>query len=225
MVNIIFLGAAGSGKGTQAQLLADKFSLIAISAGDLLRKEVEDRSKIGNEVSSIMKEGKLVADELIAEMIKNRILKDDCKKGFILDGFPRNINQAKILDHMLESIGKKIDLVFEFQADQEILLKRITGRFSCKNCGEIYNRYFKDTIKPNICDKCGSQSFINRSDDAEEGAIKNRFEIFNRSIKEMLDYYAKKDLIYSLDALKDVAFVFDNVAAVVSPFFKATIEG
>jgi adenylate kinase len=225
MVNVVFLGAAGSGKGTQAQLLADKFSLIAISAGDLLRKEVEDQSEIGNKVSSIMKEGKLVADELIAEMIKNRILKDDCKNGFILDGFPRNINQARILDQMLESIGKKIDLVFEFKADQEILLKRITGRFSCQDCGEIYNRYFKNTIKSNICDKCGSQNFINRSDDAKEEAIKNRFEIFNRSIKEMLDYYVKKDLIYSVDALKDVAFVFDNLVKVVSPFFGATIEG
>ncbi len=220
MVNIVLLGAAGCGKGTQSSLLANKFSLVAISTGDLLRKEVENKSEIGNKAATLMKEGNLVADELVAEMIKNRILQDDCKNGFILDGFPRNINQTKILDNMLESIGKKIDLVFEFQADQEILLKRITGRFSCKDCGEIYNRYFKDVTTPTICDKCGSKNFVNRLDDAKEEAIKNRFEIFNRSIKEMLDYYAKKDLIYSVDALKDVGFISNNMAAIVSSFLK-----
>lgn len=218
MINIVFLGPAGSGKGTQAKLLGDRFSLVAISAGDLLRKEVEENTAIGNKASAIMKEGKLVEDEMVAEIIKNRILKDDCQNGFILDGFPRNINQAKILDNALQSAGKQIDIVFEFQADQEILLKRISGRFSCKDCGEIYNRYFKNTAKPNICDKCGSDNFINRADDAKEEAVRNRLEIYNREVKEMLDYYRKKDLIYSVDALKDVALIFDKMAVIIDNF-------
>jgi adenylate kinase len=220
MVNIVFLGAAGSGKGTQASLLSDKFLIPAISLGDLLRSEVEEKSEIGKLATSYMQQGKLVLDDLVSEIIKNRIIKPDCKNGFILDGFPRSLNQAKILDLMLESIGKKIDIVFEFKADEEILLKRITGRFSCKDCGEIYNRYFKNTTKAGICDKCGSKNMIYRSDDNEEEAIKNRLQVFKVSNGDIVEYYQKKDLIYSIDALKDVTFVLESLALKVSSFLK-----
>ena len=138
-MNIIFLGAPGSGKGTQASMLAKELNIPAISTGEVLRKEVGQQSEIGRVAKSYMNSGQLVPDEVVVGIIKNRIIEEDCQKGFILDGFPRNMNQAIVLDEILFSLNKKIEIVFNFEVGEDFLIKRISGRFSCKGCSTVYN--------------------------------------------------------------------------------------
>lgn len=213
-MNIIFLGAPGSGKGTQAAMLASEIKIPAISTGEALRKEVELQSEIGKSAKSYMDSGKLVPDEVVVGIIKNRISKEDCQKGFILDGFPRNINQAIVLDEMLKGLGKKIEKVFNFEVAEEILIKRIAGRFSCKSCGAVYNRFFRLPKNKNdgveICDVCNSSNFESRSDD-NETTVKNRLKVYHESTFELIGYYQKKNLLVSVDALKSAPLVFEEL--------------
>ncbi len=209
-MNIIFLGAPGSGKGTQAAMLSKKLEIPAISTGEALRKEVEQQSEIGKEAKSYMESGKLVPDEVVVGIIKNRISQEDCKKGFILDGFPRNIEQANILEEMLSSLDRKIEIVFNFDVEEDILVKRISGRFSCKKCGSVYNRYFKTPKKENICDDCGSTEFESRADDTEE-VVKNRLKIYHESTFNLIGFYEKKNLLISIKALKSPPLVFEEL--------------
>lgn len=216
-MNIIFLGAPGSGKGTQAAMLAKELAIPAISTGEVLRKEVERQSQIGKLAKSFMNSGQLVPDEVVVGIIKGRIAELDCQKGFILDGFPRNINQAIVLDEMLSSLNKKIEMVFNFEVGEEILIKRISGRFSCKGCGAVYNRYFKLPVKEGVCDNCGSDDFESRSDD-NEATVKNRLKVYHESTFELIGYYEKKNLLLSVDAVKSAPLVFGELKEVASKF-------
>jgi len=153
-----------------------------------------------------MDSGELVPDEIIVAIIKRRIAEIDCVQGFILDGFPRNFDQAEILERMLSDVSKKIDLVVNIEVDNEILIKRISGRFSCKKCGTVYNHFFSQTKVKNICDKCGNHEFDSRSDDNEE-TVKNRLKVYNQNTEVLIDLYRKKGLIYSVDGLKNIALV------------------
>jgi adenylate kinase len=209
-MNIIFLGAPGSGKGTQAIMLAKELEIPAISTGEALRKEVELQSEIGKLAKSYMNSGKLVPDEVVVDIIKNRITQSDCQKGFILDGFPRNIAQATTLEHTLSSLGKKIEKVFNFEVGEEILIKRISGRFSCKNCGAVYNRYFKSPTQEGVCDNCKSNHFENRADD-NEATVKNRLKVYHESTFELIQYYEKKNLLVLVDAIKSAPLVFEEL--------------
>lgn len=209
-MNIIFLGAPGSGKGTQAEMLAKELNIPAISTGEALRKEVEIKSEIGLQAKSYMESGKLVPDEVVVGIIKSRISKDDCQKGFILDGFPRNINQAIVLDEMLSSLNKKIDFAFNFEVDEEVLVKRISGRFSCKKCGTVYNRFFKMPKKEGICDNCGSNEFESRSDD-NEATVKNRLKVYHESTFDLIAFYQKKNLLFKINAVKILPLVFEDI--------------
>ncbi len=210
MSNIIFLGAPGSGKGTQAVMLSKELNIPAISTGEALRKEVELQSEIGKKAKSYMESGKLVPDEVVVGIIKNRITQDDCKNGFILDGFPRNLNQAQVLEEMLSSVGKKIDKVFNFEIADDILIKRISGRFSCKKCGSVYNRFFKIPLKEGVCDNCGFDQFENRVDD-NESTVKSRLKVYYDSTFELIEHYQKKNLLFSLDAVKTLPLVFESI--------------
>ncbi len=214
-MNIIFLGAPGSGKGTQAAFIAAKLKIPAISTGDALRKEVAIESEIGKLAKSYMDSGKLVPDEVVIGIIKNRIVQEDCQNGFILDGFPRNTSQADALETMLNSLSKKIDRVFNFDVTEEILIKRISGRFSCKNCGTVYNRYFKLPVKEGICDNCGSDQFDSRSDDTEE-TVKNRLKVYHDSTFELIGYYEKKNLLISIDAVKSAPLISERIIEAIS---------
>lgn len=216
-MNIIFLGAPGSGKGTQAAMLAKELVSPAISTGEVLRKEVERQSEIGKLAKSYMNSGQLVPDEVVVGIIKGRIAEPDCQKGFILDGFPRNMNQAIVLDEMLSSLNKKIEMVFNFEVGEEILIKRISGRFSCKGCGAVYNRYFKLPVKEGVCDNCGSDDFESRSDD-NEATVKNRLKVYRESTFELIGYYEKKNLLLSVDAVKSAPLVFGELKEVASKF-------
>jgi adenylate kinase len=217
-MNIIFLGAPGSGKGTQAAMLSKQLKIPAISTGEILRKEVEQQSEIGQLAKSYMDSGKLVPDEVVIDIIKNRITQKDCHSGFILDGFPRNISQAVALDKMLSSLHRKIELVFNFEVGEETIIKRIAGRFSCKNCGAVYNRYFKLPAQEGICDICHSSNFESRSDDNEE-TIKNRLKVYHQSTFELIEYYKKKNLLSSIDAIKSAPLIFEELIEVTSQVF------
>ena len=209
-MNIIFLGAPGSGKGTQASLLSSSLNIESISTGDLLRKEVEKKSEIGILAKSQMESGALVSDDVVINIIKEKITTESCEKGFILDGFPRNINQALKLEEMLENCKKKIDKVFNFEVEEDVLIKRIAGRYTCKKCGAVYNRYFKPTSKDGECDNCGSNELENRIDDNEE-TVKNRLKVYKESSFPLIEHYKKKHLLVSIDALKISTLVFEEL--------------
>ena len=219
MINIIFVGPPGSGKGTQAAMLSQELKIPTISTGEVLRKEVTDASEIGKLAKSYMESGKLVPDEVVVNIIKNRIVESDCKNGFIVDGFPRNMNQAIVFDDMLNSLGKKIAIVFNFAVNDEVLIKRISGRFSCKKCGAVYNRYFRLPSAEGVCDNCGSDQFESRSDD-NEATVQNRLRVYHESTAELIGYYEKKNLLSSVDALKSVPFVFGSLIEAVQNFQK-----
>lgn len=207
-MNIIFLGAPGSGKGTQAEMLSKELKIPAISTGEALRKEVELQSEIGKLAKSYMESGQLVPDEVVVGIIKNRIVQSDCANGFILDGFPRNVAQAVSLNEMFSSLNKKIDVVFNFDVAEDILVKRISGRFSCKKCGSVYNRYFKMPKVEGVCDNCGSTEFQSRSDD-NEATVKNRLKTYHESTFVLIDFYKKNNLLVSIAAVKSAPLVFE----------------
>jgi len=214
-MNIIFLGAPGSGKGTQAQLLSKELIIPQISTGDALRKEVEEKSEIGNLAKSYMDSGNLVPDEVVVNIIKNRIKLDDCQKGFILDGFPRNISQAKTLDSMLESLGKKIEKVFCFEVAEDILVKRITGRYTCKKCNAPYNKFFKLPVREGICDNCQSKEFNNRADDNED-TLRSRLKVYNDLSKDLIDHYERNNLLLVINAVKNPPLIFEELLNAVN---------
>ena len=214
-MNVIFLGAPGSGKGTQAQMLQAHSGLHSISTGDVLRKEVANQSEIGKVAKSFMDSGRLVPDEVVIDIIKNTITQKNCTKGFILDGFPRTINQAIELDKMLSIFAKKIDKVFNFEVGDEVLIKRISGRFSCKKCGSVYNRYFKPEKKDGLCDVCGANEFESRVDDNEE-TVKNRLQVYYQSSFPLIEFYKKKNLLVSIDALKIAPLIFEHLLSSIN---------
>lgn len=209
-MNIIFLGAPGSGKGTQASLLSSNLLIESISTGDLLRKEVDKNSPTGILAKEQMESGSLVSDEIVINIIKEKIITKSCEKGFILDGFPRNINQALKLEQMLDDCNKKINKVFNFEVEEDVLIKRIAGRYTCKKCGTVYNRYFKPTSKDGECDNCGSNELENRVDDNEE-TVKKRLTVYKESSFPLIEYYKKKYLLVSINALKISTLVFEEL--------------
>lgn len=209
-MNLIFLGPPGSGKGTQALKIANLFQLMNISTGDMLREEISLKTEFGVLSSSFMEKGLLVPDELVVGLIENKISKNDQYSGFLLDGFPRNAEQAIILNNVLSKIGKKIDIVFSFEIDEGVLLDRIQGRFSCKKCNTTYNKLFKNTKFEGICDVCGSSDFQSRVDDNEQ-VLKNRLDVYRKSNLKIIEFYQKNNLIISIDALKSISSVFDDL--------------
>ena len=214
-MNIVFLGAPGSGKGTQASLLSKRLNVESISTGDLLRKEVESKSEVGKMAKIQMDAGALVSDEIVIKIIENKITSKSCRSGFILDGFPRNTNQALKLDEMLEECKKKINKVINFDVEEDILIKRIAGRYTCKKCGSVYNYHFKPTLKDGICDNCGSDRFENRSDDNEK-TVKNRLKVYRESSFPLIEYYKKKHLLVSINSSKIPTLVFDEIMSKIN---------
>ncbi len=194
--NLIFLGAPGAGKGTAASALTEREPLVHISTGDILRAEIKNGTELGKSAAVLMEKGKLVPDDIVAEMVKSRLRRADCDNGFILDGFPRTINQAGLLEDALQEIGRKIDAVIYFEVDDEILLQRLTSRISCRKCGRIYNKLFLPPKKENTCDDCGTALF-QRPDDSLETA-KERLKVFYENTQPLIDYYMSKNILTSI---------------------------
>ena len=200
MKNIVFIAPPAAGKGTQAAMLKEMYNLAHISTGDLLREEVKKGSELGKELDEKMKSGQLIADEIVTELLEKRLQENDTNNGYILDGYPRNINQAIILDKLLEKINKPIEYVIYLTIEEDVAMKRACGRLTCGNCGKIYNKYF-DESKPkndNMCDDCNTL-LTHRADDNED-SFKKRFETFIESTKPLIDFYKEKGLLYTVDS-------------------------
>lgn len=209
-MRLVLLGAPGAGKGTQAKKLVEKYDLPQISTGDLLRAAVAAGTSLGKEARSYMDKGELVPDTVVLGMVGERIKQDDCKKGFILDGFPRNVAQAEALDKMLASLNMPLTAALSVDVPFEDLMKRLTGRRTCKACGQMYNIYFSSPQKEGICDKCGGELF--QRDDDKEDTIKKRLEVYNAQTSPLIDYYSKKGILKSVAGTGSIGDIFKKVS-------------
>ncbi|HNV86798.1 MAG TPA: adenylate kinase [Candidatus Omnitrophota bacterium] len=201
-MRLVFLGPPGAGKGTLAKIIAKKDGLPHISTGDLLRANIQAKTDLGKEASQYMDKGELVPDRLVVEMVQKRIAEADAENGFILDGFPRTEPQAKALKEMLRSAGKDLDRVVNFDASDETIIIRLSGRRICSGCGEIYHTKNIPPKAEGICDRCGKQ-LIQRKDD-EEATVRNRLEVYRRQTAPLIEFYRKEGLLENIPADKDV---------------------
>ncbi len=210
-MNVILLGPPGAGKGTQAKLLQEARGIIQLSTGDMLRAEVSAGSDLGNKAKEVMDAGQLVSDEILIGMISNRINQADCADGFILDGFPRTTPQAGALDVMLEDRGLKIDHVVELAVDDDAMVKRITGRFTCANCGTGYHDEYQKPSVDGICDKCGGNEFSRRADD-NETTVRSRLSAYHEQTAPIIAYYRNKGTLKTVDGMADIDEVTKQLA-------------
>ena len=212
-MRIVLLGAPGSGKGTQAKLLVDKYKISQMSTGDLLRAEVAAGTDLGKRAKAAMDAGQLVTDDVVLGMIQARLAKPDAKSGFILDGFPRNIPQAQSLDAMLARLGQPLQLALLVDVDSDVLLKRLTGRRTCGSCGAIYNIYFSAPKTANKCDKCGS-ALTHRSDDNEQ-TVANRLKVYQQQTAPLVNYYKAQGKLRTVRGVGAVSAIFKNVTDII----------
>ena len=212
-MRLVLLGAPGAGKGTQAKMLIDKYKLPQISTGDILRKAVADGTPLGKEAKVIMEKGELVPDRIVLGLVEERLKQDDCKPGFILDGFPRNTAQAEELDKMLDGLKMPLNAALSVDVPKEDLMKRLTGRRTCKGCQQMYNIYYSPAKKEGICDKCGGELF-QRGDDQEE-TIKKRLDVYDSQTAPLIDYYQKKGILKSVTGTGSIDDIFKKVCALL----------
>ncbi|MHA1539903.1 MAG: adenylate kinase [Alphaproteobacteria bacterium] len=214
MINIILLGPPGAGKGTQAKFLEERYGIAHLSTGDMLRAAVAKGDGFGAKLKAVMESGQLVSDEIIIEMIANRITESDCQKGFILDGFPRTIPQAEALDTMLVEKGLKVLCALSLVVDQAMLVERITGRFSCAGCGEGYHDHFKKPVKEGVCDRCAGTEFSRRSDDNEETVIA-RLAAYRDKTAPIILHYSSQNIVEYVEARDDISVVTEGVQKIL----------
>lgn len=215
MKTIIFIAPPAAGKGTQSKLVSDKYNLPHISTGDLLRNAINDDSDISKQIKETMEKGNLVSDEIILALLEERLKQDDCNSGYILDGFPRNTNQAKEYELLLEKLHKDLGYVILLDLDKEIAKARIVGRLSCKNCGSVYNEFVEET-KPKIkgiCDKC-NQELSKRSDD-NEVTFEERYNTYLKETQPLIDYYENKGYLYRINSGISANYTFSEIERII----------
>lgn len=208
-MRLVLLGAPGAGKGTQAKKLIEKYEIPQISTGDLLRAAVSAGTPLGKEAKAVMDKGELVPDKVVLGMVEERLKQDDCKKGYILDGFPRNTKQAEELDKMLGALGMPLTAALSVDVPLDDLMKRLTGRRTCKACGQMFNVYFNAPKKEGKCDKCDGELF--QRDDDKEATIKKRLEVYNAQTAPLIEYYGKKGLVKSVQGTGSIDDIFGKV--------------
>ncbi len=213
-MNLILLGPPGAGKGTQAKLLEEKKGYKQLSTGDMLRGAVAAGTEMGLKAKAVMDRGDLVSDDIVVSIIAERLDKPDVKKGFILDGFPRNQAQAEALDRMLKQKGLKLDAVVEMKVDDEALVKRIAGRYTCAKCGKGYHDEYEKPKKPGVCDVCGSTKFIRRADDNEK-TVRDRLQVYNKQTAPLVDYYGRTGVLHKVNGMADIGMVTRQIEDVL----------
>ncbi len=211
---VVLLGAPGAGKGTQAKMLIEKFKIPQISTGDILRKAVADGTPLGKEAKAIMESGGLVSDKIVLGLVEERLKQPDCKNGFILDGFPRNTAQAEALDKLLSSVKMPLTVALTVDVEKGELMKRLTGRRTCKNCQQMYNIYFTPPKKDGVCDKCSGPLF-QRDDDKEE-TIKKRLDVYDTQTAPLISYYSKKGIMKTVMGVGSINDIFKKVVSALS---------
>jgi adenylate kinase len=214
-MNLIVLGPPGAGKGTQCERIVEKLNLVQLSTGEMLRAEVKSGSNLGQEAEKIIDLGGLVPDDLIIAMISNKIDQYGSVQGFILDGFPRTTNQAISLDLMLSEKLVKMDHVIQLQVDEDVIVERLSGRFSCSECGAGYHDTFKKPIEDKKCDKCRSEKFSRRSDDSPK-TVRSRLEAYREKTAPILPYYREKGVLKCVDGMGTMEEVFDQIKEIIA---------
>lgn len=212
-MKLVLLGAPGAGKGTQAKKLTEKYTIPQISTGDILRKAVADGTSLGKEAKSYMDKGELVPDSVVIGLVKERIVRDDCKNGYILDGFPRNTSQAEVLDKVLADMNAPLDTAISVDVEKNDLMKRLTGRRTCKDCQQMYNVHFSPPEKEGVCDKCAGELY--QRDDDREDTIKNRLDIYEKSTAPLIDYYGRKGILKSVKGEGNIEDIFNNICSIL----------
>ena len=190
---IVFLGPPGAGKGTQAETISKEKKIPHISSGNLLREAVEAGTETGKKARNCIEKGLLVPDQIVVDIIKDRILKNDCKVGFVLDGFPRTLSQAKVLDDMLKNIGNSLDMVFYFSVSKESVVQRLSGRLICGACGANYHKIYVPSSKDGVCDKCGGK--LNQRADDKPETVLERLRVYHEQTEGLIDYYKKSGIL------------------------------
>lgn len=209
-MNVILLGLPGAGKGTQAARISDKFNIPHISTGDMFRAAMKNKTPLGLEAKKYMDEGNLVPDEVTNGIVKERLEQDDAKRGFLLDGYPRTLNQAQALQKALASKNRRLQHVLYIKVPKDILMERLTGRFMCSNCGATYHKTMNPPKVDGTCDKCGAHDFYQREDDKPE-TVKNRIDVNEEQTEVLVKYYADYDLVREIDGEQDPNKVFQDI--------------
>ena len=212
-MKIIMLGAHGAGKGTQAKMIAEKYSIPHISTGDIFRANIKNGTELGKKAKSYMDKGQLVPDELTLDLIMDRFKQDDCKNGYVLDGFPRTIPQAEALDTALKAKGEKVDFAIDVDVPDENIVKRMGGRRACVGCGATYHVVYSPTKVEGVCDKCGEELIV-RDDDKPETVL-NRLEVYHNQTQPLIDYYNEKGILKSVDGTVDMKDVFNAIVDIL----------
>jgi adenylate kinase len=212
-MNIVLLGPPGAGKGTQAKRMIERYGIPQISTGDMLRAAVAEKTALGLEAKKYMDAGQLVPDSVVVGLVKERIQKDDCKKGYMLDGFPRNVSQAETLDKMLSELGQKIDHVVCIEVPEEELIQRLTGRRTCRKCGAGYHVMFDPPKKEGVCDKCGGELY--QRDDDNVQTVTSRLKVYKEQTEPLIAYYEKQGKLRRINGLGSIDEIFNRIVAVL----------
>ncbi|MCQ2521924.1 MAG: adenylate kinase [Lachnospiraceae bacterium] len=212
-MKIVMLGAPGAGKGTQAKMIAEQYQIPHVSTGDIFRANIKNGTDLGKEAKSYMDKGELVPDELTVRILLDRVAQEDCKNGYVLDGFPRTIPQANVLDEELTKLGDKIDFAINVEVPDENIVKRMGGRRACVACGATYHIEHVPPKKEGICDKCG-EALILRDDDKEE-TVKNRLNVYHEMTQPLIDFYNGKGVLKEVDGTVDPSVVFENIKKIL----------
>lgn len=212
-MKIIMLGAPGAGKGTQAKKIAEKYSIPHISTGDIFRANIKNGTELGKKAKTYMDQGLLVPDELVVDLVVDRVKQDDCSNGYVLDGFPRTIPQAEALDKALAAMGEAMDYAINVEVPDENIVRRMSGRRACVDCGATYHIVYAPTKEENICDNCHGELIL-REDDKPE-TVQKRLNVYHEQTQPLIDYYTKEGILKSVDGTKDLEEVFADIVAIL----------